>query len=166
MTVEDDAIQRVRKLQEITKNTRESHKKSNKNALEIYLKENHDATIAAKERKCSRGGGGTPEHLQRDRERDDWSEQRGRMRDETAAGGLRGGLAWWWTDARRDGGRGLAWWWLDARQDSGGWTRDETAVAGGSRGGLEWWARRKLRREEETTTAAQQWQWQRQHERR
>ncbi|QCD79517.1 hypothetical protein DEO72_LG1g3159 [Vigna unguiculata] len=49
----------------------------------------------------------------------------------------------------------------------GGWTRDETAVAGGSRGGLEWWARRKSRREEETaTTAAQQWQWQRQHERR
>jgi len=26
MTLEDDAIQRVRKLQEITKNTRESHK--------------------------------------------------------------------------------------------------------------------------------------------
>jgi len=26
MTIEDDAIQRVRELQEITKNTRESHK--------------------------------------------------------------------------------------------------------------------------------------------
>jgi len=26
MTVEDDAIQRIRKLQEITKNTRENHK--------------------------------------------------------------------------------------------------------------------------------------------
>ncbi|QCD94732.1 hypothetical protein DEO72_LG5g2817 [Vigna unguiculata] len=70
MTLEDDAIQRVRKLQEITKNTRESHKKSNKNALKIYLKKYRGATIAAKEPKLSRGGGGTPEHLQRDRERD------------------------------------------------------------------------------------------------
>ncbi|QCD83217.1 hypothetical protein DEO72_LG2g3560 [Vigna unguiculata] len=33
----------------------------------------------------------TPEHLQRDRERDDWPEQRGRTQDETAAGGSRGG---------------------------------------------------------------------------
>jgi len=31
--------------------------------LEIYLKENRGAIIAAKEQKCSRGGGGTPEHL-------------------------------------------------------------------------------------------------------
>ena len=55
-------------------------------------------TIAAKEGKCSRGGGGTLEHLQRDRERDD------RTRDETAAAQRwqgarvvvsRGGLAWW-----------------------------------------------------------------------
>jgi len=38
--------------------------------LKIYLKENRGAIIAAKEPKCSRGGGGTPEHLQRDRERD------------------------------------------------------------------------------------------------
>jgi len=63
--------------------------------VEIYLKENRGAIIMAKERKCSRGGGGTPEHFQRDRERDDWSEQRGRTRDETATGGSRGGLAWW-----------------------------------------------------------------------
>jgi len=106
----------------------------------------------AKEQKCSRGGGGTPEHLQKDRERDDWSEQRGRTQDETATGGSHGGLAWWW---------------LDARRDSGGWMRDETAMAGGSRGGLEFWARWKSRREEEiATTAAQQWQWQWQHERR
>ena len=31
-----------------------------------------------KKKKVSRGGGGTPEHLQRDKERDDWPEQRGR----------------------------------------------------------------------------------------
>jgi len=36
----------------------------------MYLKKNRGATIAAKEPKCSPGGGGTPEHLQRDRERD------------------------------------------------------------------------------------------------
>ncbi|QCE05450.1 hypothetical protein DEO72_LG9g453 [Vigna unguiculata] len=160
MTLEDDAIQRVRKLQEITKNTRESHKKSNKNAFEIYLRENRGATIATKEGKCSRGGRGTPEHLQRDRERDEIaavvSRGGGRTPDETAQE-----LAWWsrvvvdgrQTRRRKSSRGGLAWWWLEARRDCGGWMRDETAVvARGSRGGLEWWARRKSRREEETAS--------------
>ena len=109
-------------------------------------------TIAAKERKCSRGGRGTPEHLKRDRERDETaavvSRGGGRTRDETAARArvvVAGGA----TRLR----------WLDARRDSGDGRR------------LAWWsrvvARRKSRREEETaTTAAQQRQWQRQHERR
>jgi len=38
------------------------------------------------------GGVGTPEQLQRDRERDDWPEQRGQRREETAA-------AQWWQGA-------------------------------------------------------------------
>ncbi|QCD81863.1 hypothetical protein DEO72_LG2g2193 [Vigna unguiculata] len=155
MTVEDDAIQCVRELQEITNNTRESHKKPNKNALEIYLKEtaaqqlrqkkenvrvrNGGAVTVVgaewpearkfdgswwKKKRVSRGGGGTSKHLWRDKERDDWPEQCGRRRNETAA-------------AQR---------WQGAR-----------VVV--SRGGLAWWSRRKsLREEETTTTAAQRWQ--------
>jgi len=90
--------------------------------------------------------------------------QRDRERDETAAGVSRGGLAWWWTDARRDGGRGLAWWsrvvvaggetrlrWLDARRDGGGGRR------------LAWWsqvvgspevAERRRNSDDDSATAA------------
>jgi len=79
--------------------------------LKIYLKKNRGATIAAKEPKCSRGGGGTPEHLQRDRERDhcrssvaggdttrrqgagvDFSPEVAERERETAAARV---LAWW-----------------------------------------------------------------------
>ncbi|XP_027905587.1 circumsporozoite protein-like [Vigna unguiculata] len=92
-------------------------RKSNKNAFEIYLKENRGATIAAKERKCSRGGRGTPGTL---------AERQREGRDSGSS------LAWWWTDARRDGARARV-----VVSRGGGWRRDDTAAVagGGSRGG-------------------------------
>jgi len=115
--------------------------------LEIYLKTNRGATIAAKERKCSHGGVGR------------WNTCRETERGTTGRSSVAGRKT-----RRRQGarvvvdgcetrrGRGLAWWWPDARQDGGGRR-------------LAWWSHRKLRREEETTTTVvQRWQWQ--HERR
>jgi len=88
--------------------------------------------------------------LQRDRERDDWPEQRGRTRDETAAGGSRGGLVWWWPDARRDGDRGLAWWSrvvVAGRETRRPWQGARVVISGGGLAGSRGEKRRQRRRQ-------------------
>ena len=94
-----------------------------------------------KKKRVSRGGRGTPEQLQR--ERDDWPEQCGRRRDATA-------IAQWWQHNK--GARVVVS--LKVAERERGDSDDGSTTVAAQEGELAWWSRRKLQREMEETVRA------------